>query len=169
MAVLALGMALAIGCDDDETTAPQAETFRATLNGANERPSPRTTPATGVATFTFRRDTLRWDITLANITNVTAGHIHIGDPNTAAGILLNLVTTTPNNTHLTGFVTRAGFTAPGAPNQGVTFDNLLTMMRAGNATYVNIHTNDPTNDPTNNSGPGDFPAGEIRGTIALAP
>ena len=169
MAVLALGMVLAIGCDDDDgTTAPQTETFRATLNGANERPSPRTTPATGVATFTFRRDTLRWDITLANIANVSAAHIHIGDANTAAGILLNLIATTPNNTNLTGFMTRAGFTAPGSPNQAVTFDNLLDMMRAGNQTYVNVHTRNNAL-PATQLEAGNYPAGEIRGQLALAP
>jgi len=35
-------------------------------------------------------------------------------------------------------------------------------MRAGN-TYVNVHTNDGV-APTN-TGPGDFPGGEIRGQI----
>ena len=165
--VLVLGMALAIGCDDDETTAPQAETFRATLNGANERPTARTTPATGVATFTFRRDTLRWDIALSNITNVSAAHIHIGDANTAGGVLLGL-TSAPNNTSLTGFSTRATYTAPGAPNQGVTFDSLLTLMRVGNLTYVNVHTRNNAL-PTTQLEAGNYPAGEIRGQIARTP
>jgi len=62
-------------------------------------------------------------------------------------------------------VTRAGYTPPGAPNAGVTFDSLLVLMRNGNS-YVNVHTNNTANDPTNNSGPGDFPAGEIRGQVA---
>jgi hypothetical protein len=42
------------------------------------------------------------------------------------------------------------------------FADVLANIRAGN-TYVNVHTNDGV-DPAN-SGPGDFPAGEIRGQL----
>ena len=45
---------------------------------------------------------------------------------------------------------------PGAP----TFADVLDKMRSGNA-YVNVHTNDGV-APTN-TGPGDFPGGEVRG------
>ena len=45
---------------------------------------------------------------------------------------------------------------PGAP----TFAEVLDKMRSGNA-YVNVHTNDGV-APTN-TGPGDFPGGEVRG------
>lgn len=153
--------------DDDDPSGPPAETFRATLNGANERPTARTTTATGIASFTFRRDTLRWSIPMTNITNVTAGHIHTGGAEVAGGIILPLTpgTSGVNNTLIAGFMTRAAYAAPGSPNQGVTFDSLLVLMRNGNS-YVNIHTNNTANDPTNNSGPGDFPGGEIRGQIA---
>ena len=168
--LLALGLAVAVGCDDDdEPTTPAAETFRATLNGANERPTARTTPGTGTAEFSFRRDTLRWTITMSNMANVTASHIHIGGPDVAGGILLPLTSGTVSSSRIEGFITRAQYTAPASPNQAVTFDNLLDMMRAGNQTYVNVHTNNTANDPTNNTGPGDFPAGEIRGQIARTP
>ena len=159
-----------IGCGTNDGTTPPViptEVFRATMDGASERPTPRTTPATGTADFTLRRDTLYWVINLSNITNVTASHIHIGDANTAGGVIL-LLSITPSNTQMTGFVTRTGFTAPGAPNAGVTFDSLLALMRNGNS-YTNVHTNNTANDPTNNSGPGDFPGGEIRGQIAKIP
>ena len=65
---------------------------------------------------------------------------------------------------ITGFVTRGTFQPPASPNQGVTFDSLLVLMRNGNS-YVNVHTSDPTKT-THNTGPGDFPAGEIRGQLA---
>lgn len=166
-ALLAMGLVLAAAsCDDDnDPTTPAAETFRATLNGASERPDPRTTPGTGVAEFTFRRDTLRWEITLANMANVTAAHIHIGDANTAGGILLGLTSGTLTDTRIAGFVTRGTYTAPGAPNQAVTFDQLLSMMRAGNQVYVNVHTRD-NSIPATQLQAGNFPAGEIRGEIA---
>jgi hypothetical protein len=167
--MLALTMTLAAGCgDDDEPTTPAAETFRATLNGANERPTPHTTPGAGTAEFTFRRDTLRWEITMTGMANVTAAHIHIGDANTAGGILLGLTSGTLNDTRIEGFVTRAQFTAPGAPNEAVTFDDLLDMMRAGNQVYVNVHTRDAS-IPSTQLQPGNYPAGEIRGQVARAP
>ena len=167
VAVAATAFAVACGGSDNHPTAPVTEKFSASLNGANERPTPHTTPAVATAEFTLRSDTLSWDIVMSGITNVTAAHIHIGDANTAAGILLPLTpgTSGVNSTRLEGFVTRAGYTPPGAPNAGVTFDSLLVLMRNGNS-YVNVHTNNTANDPTNNSGPGDFPAGEIRGQVA---
>jgi hypothetical protein len=167
VAVAATALAVACGGDKSQPTAPVAETFSASLNGANERPAAHTTPATAAAEFTLRSDTLRWDIAMANMSNVFAAHIHIGDANTAAGILLPLTpgTSGTNSSRLQGFVTRSTYVAPAAPNAGVTFDSLLVLMRNGNS-YVIVHTNNTANDPSNNSGPGDFPAGEIRGQIA---
>ena len=167
--LLALSLvAPAVACDDDDDdpTGPATESFRAQLNGANERPDPRTTTATGTANFTLRGDTLYWTITMTNITNVTAAHIHIGDATEAGGVLLGLTpgTTGVNNTRIEGFIARSAFVAPSPPNAAVTFDSMLAMMRTAEA-YVNVHTNNTANDPTNNTGPGDFPAGEIRGQI----
>jgi CHRD domain-containing protein len=153
------------GCND--STSPQSERFTATMNGANERPTARTTPATGTANFTLTGETLSWTITLSNITNVTAAHIHIGGANDALGILLPL-TPPVSNTTITGSITKANFQPPGAPNAAVTFDQMIELMRTGGA-YANVHTNNTANDPTNNSGPGDFPGGEIRGQITLVP
>jgi hypothetical protein len=42
---------------------------------------------------------------------------------------------------------------------------VLEAMRNGNA-YVNVHTNDGVDPP--DTGPGDFPGGEIRGQIEAA-
>ena len=162
--LLALSLtAFGTGCDDDDPTGVQPEVFRATLNGANERPDPRTTPATGTAEFTLAGDELSWVITMSNITNVTAAHIHIGTADQAGGVLLPL-TPPASNTRIEGSISREEFQAPGAPNQSVTWNQMLELMRTGGA-YVNVHTNDTTNDPTNNTGPGDFPGGEIRGQI----
>ena len=166
--LLALGMVLAVGCDDDEPTTPAAETFRATLNGANERPTATATSGAGTAQFTFRRDTLRWTITMTGMTNVSAAHIHIGDASTSGGVLLGLTSGTMTNSLIEGFITRAQFTAPGSPNQAVTFDNLLDMMRNGNQVYVNVHTRN-TALPATQLQAGNYPAGEIRGQITRVP
>ena len=156
--------AFVVACDSDDPVGPATETFTATLNGANERPTPRTTPATGTANMTLRRDTLRWTITMSDITNVTAAHIHIGGPQDAGGVILGL-TGAPGsftNSLITGSIARSAYTPPGSPNQAVTFDSLLVLIRTGGA-YVNVHTNDGAGDP--NTGPGDFPGGEIRGQL----
>jgi hypothetical protein len=160
--VLALSLvAFGTACDDDDPTGPIPEIFRATLNGANERPTARTTPATGTATFTLVDDELAWVIDMNNITNVTAAHIHIGGPEESGGILLGL-TPPVSNTRIEGSITEAEFDPPAAPNADVTWDDLLELMRTDGA-YVNVHTNDGT-APTD-TGPGDFPGGEIRGQV----
>jgi hypothetical protein len=165
--LLSLGVAAAAAACNDDSTSPSVptETFRATLNGANEVPA-RTTPATATADFTLRRDTLRWAVSMSSITNVTASHIHTGAPGVNGGIILPLTpgTSGVNNTLITGFVTRGTYQPPASPNQAVTFDSLLALMRNGNS-YVNVHTSDPTKT-THNTGPGDFPGGEIRGQLA---
>lgn len=165
--LMALGSAVfVIGCDDDDDdpVGPVTETFRATLTGTAERPTPRETPADGTADFTFRNDTLFWTIQMSDIENVVMAHIHVGTADVAGGIILSL-TPPVSNTEIENFTAREDFEAPSAPNQNITFDDLLDLMRSGGA-YVNVHTNDPSNDPTNDTGPGDFPGGEIRGQIA---
>lgn len=160
-----------IGCEDESgPSAPEAERFTSTMNGANEKPTARTTPATGSSFFTLRRDTLYWTLTLSNITNVNAAHIHTGAADVNGGVILFLTpgTTGTNNSNIAGFVTRSTFVTPNPPNAGVTFDSLLVLMRTSNS-YVNVHTNNTANDPVNNTGPGDFPGGEIRGQVVPAP
>jgi len=149
-------------CGDDDPVSVPTERFTASMNGANEKPTARTTPATGTAEFTLRRDTLYWNITLTNITNVSASHIHAGTSDVAGGIILPL-TPPISNTSITGFITRGTFQTPAAPNNTLTFDGLLDLLRTGGA-YVNVHTSDPAKSP-DNSGPGDFPGGEIRGQV----
>ena len=167
-ALLATSIAAsAVACDDDDDPAgPSPELFRATMNGANERPDPTTTTATGVADFRYENEVLSWTVTLNNITNISGAHIHIGTANQAGGVLLGLGTTgaggTLTNAGFSGSIARSAFTAPGSPNQAVTFDQMLAMMRTG-AAYVNIHTSDP--NLAGNNTQGDYPGGEIRGQI----
>ena len=48
------------------------------------------------------------------------------------------------------------------PLAGMEIADLIAELQSGNA-YVNVHTNDGV-DPAN-TGPGDFPGGEIRGNF----
>lgn len=161
LAVLLVAAAFTTACGDD-STAPGAETFTAVMNGANERPSPLTTLATGSGSFTLSadRNTLTWTITTTGANNVTASHIHLGGPNAFGGQIIFPLYGAPksNNPPMSGSVTRAAFTTP----MGISFDTFIRLLESGD-TYLNIHTDDGV-APTN-TGPGDFPSGEIRGQI----
>src|SRR5713101_4933701 len=143
-ALLAIGAGVAPACKDTTTTAipSSVEIYTATLNGANERPNPVTTTATGAATFTVLGNLVSWkvDITSA-IDSVIIGHIHDGTADVAGGVIVNL-SPTP---------TGVGFTGTVAIGSATVVDSVLTLMRAGN-TYVNIHTKKN-------------PGGEIRGQL----
>ncbi|HYN80125.1 MAG TPA: CHRD domain-containing protein [Gemmatimonadaceae bacterium] len=165
MSVMAFAFVAACDTDDDNGTGPTAQTFTASLTGAKERPTPRTTPANGSATFTLSADgnTLTWNVTMTGANNVFASHIHVGglecDCPVAFGIFSG---TAVSNPAISGSVTRATYSSP----LGISFDALISLMRSGD-TYVNVHTNDGV-APTN-TGPGDFPGGELRGQISLVP
>ena len=166
LSVVAFALVAACDEDDDNGTAPTEQTFSASLTGAKERPAPRTTAGNGSATFTLSADgnTLSWNVTMTGMNNVFASHIHIGGPDCDCPIGFGIFSaaTPVSNPAISGSVTRATYTSP----LGISFDALISLMRSGD-TYVNVHTNDGV-APTN-TGPGDFPGGEIRGQISLVP
>ncbi len=142
------------------------KTFGAMLTGAEEVPA-RTTPSTGKAEFEVSADgtSVKFKVTVDSITNLVAGHIHIGKKGENGPVSVNLVAAgQPGNGKKTGTVAEGAFTAADfvGPLQGKTMADLITAMETGGA-YVNLHTNDGV-DPTN-AGAGDFPGGEIRGQI----
>lgn len=153
---LTMGLAVAVAACEDESSGPDLETFAATLNGQNERPNPVTTDAVGAASFTVAENgqSVDFAITVQNIENATAAHIHgPADANTATGVLVTLFAGNPpvsvaNGTLVTGTFPSAQFTI----KEGVSVDSVLTLMRNG-MSYVNVHTS--ANQP-----------GEIRGQIA---
>jgi len=163
--VSAMTIALAVfGCDDDDDPTGPLETFRATLNGQSEVP-PRTTSATGTAEIRLDdANTLSWTVNLTGITNMTAAHIHRTPADRTNGPIVLFLTnpTAPptSNTLITGSVTRTECVAPVCV--GATFDEIVALLRTTDGSYVNVHTDNPTTNPSN-TGPGDFPAGEIRG------
>jgi hypothetical protein len=138
------------------------------LSGAEEVP-PRATPASGLASFVLSSDhsTLSYDLSVFGIQNVIAAHIHVGlvgengavvaflfGPQAPGGGLFNGLLAT-------GTITEADLVGPLAT---ASFGDFLSELVAGN-TYVNVHTNDGVDPP--NTGPGDFPGGEIRGQIRI--
>ena len=148
-------------CSDDDSSGPNVprEVFRATLNGANERPTAITTNGTGTAEvviFGTPGDSISFDVRIGTIDSVRLSHIHRGDVNTAGPIMFGFPNTVPPTNFAAlgpfqaGMITRASATS-GTFSGAFTFDSLLTHMRAGTA-YVNVHT-------VRNGG------GEIRGNL----
>jgi hypothetical protein len=138
-------------------------------------PTPADSRAQGQAIFRVGADgaTVDFRLIAANIDNVIMAHIHCGSPG-ANG---------PISMWLYPVIGPAGAPLPGGagPHDGVlasgsfspvgivcpaiavgTDTPLLDAMRAG-LTYVNVHTSDGVEPP--NTGPGDFPGGEIRGQL----
>ena len=138
-------------------------------------PTPGQSPAVGEAIFRISPDetTVTFRLIVRRISNVVQAHIHCGrfGQNGPISMWLHPVIG-PTGTPLTGPTgphngeIAAGTFAPGTimcPASAVGIDMpLVEAIREGLA-YVNVHTNDGA-APTN-TGPGDFPGGEIRGQL----
>ena len=111
---------------------------------------------------------LLYRLSVANIENVFMAHIHRGPAGMNGPIVVWLFPSTAPVQGATGGGRIDGVIAEGtitAANlvgvlAGQPLSALLADLTSGNA-YVNVHTNDGI-APTN-TGPGDFPGGEIRG------
>lgn len=158
------------------------EVFTPATAGA---PTPADSTAQGQGIFQIAADGLSFDYKLiaANIENVVQAHIHCGPEGVNGPIVVWLYPDKTATSALTGPTGRQDgvlmqdtilpahvrtFTSNTANNAACplatagapTFAEILEKIRGGNA-YVNIHTNDGVAPP--NSGPGDFPGGEVRG------
>src|SRR5205814_4418699 len=138
--------------------------------------TPADSKAQGEAIFRVSADGNSVDFRLiaSNIDNVIMSHIHCGRPGQNGPIRIWLYPGTPgptgapgpngsgphNGVLASGTFSPTGVICPAsAVGQNMP---LLDAIRAG-LTYVNVHTNDGV-APTN-TGPGDFPGGEIRGQL----
>jgi hypothetical protein len=182
-AALAAVAALVAGCAEQATEPEEISTplysvegtaehqHGTDLSGSEEVP-PRDTDAKGVAIFRERLGSNEVDFHLvtSKISNVHQAHIHCGafgangpvrmwlfpviGPSGAALVHPNQL-----GSH-TGVLNKGTFDPTGVTCPDGT--PLIDAMRAGLA-YVNVHTTDGV-DPAN-TGPGDFPGGEIRGQL----
>jgi hypothetical protein len=148
------------------TTAATGAIYVTSLSSAEEVPT-NTSKARGAATFMVSDDgtSIEYRLVVANIENVVASHIHIAPAGTNGGVVTFLYGNAPagggpvNGVLATGTITAADLTGSLA---GQPLSALIAAIEDGNA-YVNVHTNDGV-APTN-TGPGDFPGGEIRGQL----
>lgn len=135
-------------------------------SGDQEVPA-RETHARGNAIFHIGDDgqSVDYKLIVANIENVRQSHIHLGDPTVAGPIVVFLYGPVPaGGGRIDGVIAEGTFTAANliGPLAGHPLSDLLTRMRDGTA-YANVHTDDGV--PPANTGPGDFPGGEVRGQI----
>jgi CHRD domain len=140
-------------------------------NGAQEVP-PRDTQGQAQAIFHLSPDgtALDYKLIASNIDNVFMAHIHMEAPGVNGPIVVWLYPSTApvagpvgagriDGVIATGTITAADLVGPLA---GHPLSDLVQAMSTGNA-YVNLHTNDGVDGI--NTGPGDFPGGEIRADI----
>jgi hypothetical protein len=148
-AVLA-AVASFIACNDS-TTAPASTTFIAVMTGANERPTPTASTATGTATYVLTGNQLTYTITVNGLTAPASGsHIHVGASTVAGPIVVPFtVSATQTGTVSSGTIDLTFPIVSG--NSSITGDSLKVLLNNGNA-YSNVHNST-------------FPAGEIRGQI----
>ena len=142
----------ACGSDSGSTVAPAASvTYTSIMNGANERATPNSSPATGTATYTLTGDMLSFTVNVNGLSGpATASHIHVGGSAVSGGVIVPFVT----GSVATGNVTAGTIDLSKTISNGtstITGDSLKVLLNTGNA-YTNIHT-------------AQFGGGEIRGQI----
>jgi hypothetical protein len=134
----------------------------------------RETDAQGQAIFHLAKDgeSIEYKLIVANIENVFQAHIHMAASTANGPIVVWLYPSTAPvpvpldqaQGRIEGVIAEGTITAANlvGPLAGHDLDDLLAALDSGNA-YVNAHTND--NVAPTNTGPGDFPGGEIRGNF----
>lgn len=133
-----------VGCHKDDDDCKPKDTYKLSGNasGANERPTPRETPATGTITGTYNKaeNMLHYTITWKDLTVApSAMHFHgPAVPDSAAGIQIGI----------SGFPTETSGTVSGME----TLTDAQETQLLGGLWYYNIHT-------------ATYPGGEIRGNI----
>ena len=128
--------------------------------------------ARGNAIFQLSADgqSLDYKLIVANIENAFQAHIHQGPRGQNGPVVVWLYpSTTPGagpvgQGRIQGVIAEGTITSANLVGAlaGQPLSALISAIEAGN-TYVNVHTNDGV-APTN-TGPGDFPGGEVRGQI----
>ncbi len=145
--------------------------FRAELAGDREVPA-RMTDGEGDARLKLEKDgnTVRFKLKIEEITNVQMAHLHLGPVGANGPIVVWLyprAAPAPTQSipgEFDGTLAEGNISATDlvGPLAGQPLSALIDAINAGNI-YVNVHTNDFIAPP--NTGPGDFPGGEIRGQL----
>jgi hypothetical protein len=140
--------------------------FGAHGKGANEVPA-RDSNGQAEAIFHLSDDgtQLEYKLNAANIENVVQAHIHLAAEGVNGPIVAFLYgPVAAGGGRTDGVLAEGTITAANliGPLAGHPLSDLVAAINSGDA-YVNLHTNDGVDGV--NTGPGDFPGGEIRGQI----
>ncbi len=123
-----------------------AQSYRATLSGANERPTPNASPATGTIGATLTGSTLVLTGAFSGFTgNYAASHIHTGTASASGPVIISLTPTI-------GTDQRSGTFAAAANTFTLTPAQVTALQSDG--LYVNVHSQT-------------FTGGEIRGQLVV--
>ena len=129
------------------------KSFKAMLSGSECVPAVETT-AKGDATFTLSKDgkELNYHVTVSDIEDVTAAHIHLGKKG-KNGPPVALITSEKKTGKFSGTLAEGAITEKELMGSlmGKSVKDLVKQIKKGNA-YLNVHTEK-------------FPNGEIRGLI----
>ena len=179
----AIAFASALACASEKSTSPNevlvplfersggVNNLGTHLDGDDENP-PHVTLAQGQAIFRISDDgkSVTYKLIAANIDNPFMAHIHLAPVGVNGPIVEWLFPSTapvagpPGTGRFDGVLATGTFTAANlvGPLAHHPLSDLIAAMRNGGA-YVNIHTESGVAPP--NSGPGNFPGGEIRGQL----
>jgi hypothetical protein len=145
--------------------------FGTHLQGRYEVPM-RDTNAQGQAIFRLSDDgsSVDYKLIASNIDNAFMAHIHMGPRTVNGPIVVWLYPSTApvpgpvGSGRHDGVLAEGTFTAANlvGPLAGHPLSDLIAAIQSGDA-YVNVHSNDGVDGV--NTGPGDFPGGEIRGQL----
>lgn len=137
------------------------------LSGAEEVPA-RPTKARGLLTLKLSHDrqSIHYALVVSRIDNVLQAHLHLGERGTNGPIVAWLYPDAPPPVwrpgRTEGLLSYGSITQLYGPMEGGTVEDLWAEISARRV-YVNVHTNDMEGET--NTGPGDFPGGEIRGQV----
>lgn len=164
--LFAVAAALAVVAVAGPAGAENQVNFVAHLSAGEEVPS-NASLGQGQAIFHVSPDgrSVDYSLIVANIENAVASHIHLGTFGVNGPVVVFLFGPAPAGEGRTdGVLARGTFTAANlvGPLAGQSLSVLIEAMATGGA-YVNVHTNDGVAPA--GTGPGDLPAGEIRGQI----
>jgi hypothetical protein len=151
-----IAFALVTACTSYTDTLPalaqldQPQTFTTQMSGGEEVP-PVTTSATGTAEFNSSPDGISYQLSLSDISDVTAAHIHSGNVGENGPVIVTLYSSDTAANQTDGVFAQGLISADDLEGsmQGKEISDLISEMSNG-VTYVNVHTQA-------------YPDGEIRG------
>jgi hypothetical protein len=145
----------------------QARRFSAQATGAEEVPQRPSPGSAQLAMQVIRNgNAIRFQLSVEGLTNVAMAHLHLNVRGQNGPIVVELFSAPPGGGPVSGTIAQGEITAADltGPLAGMTIRDLIVEIESGRI-YLNVHTNDGVDPP--DTGPGDFPAGEVRGQVEV--